>query len=218
MMRVENGEVRGTMAQFEALAAGEGREGVESVPGMIEALGAVDRPLARMQLNTATRTSSRMTFGWVGENAVAALIQVGAAWQLLPVPLDQLPIVLARLTSLHPVTPPRRAPRTGPNPFDRFFADDETVRVAAFDEYDTSLAFTLGVHAEDEEWRMAGLTGPSGSWLLEGIEGSQEWQVLPVPAALVYRRFTAILPGLVAPRLDDREERPALSDGFAAGR
>jgi hypothetical protein len=198
-MRVEGGRVLGTLGQFEALAAGADRSDVLTVPGMVEAFAAVDEPLARLQLNTATRTTSRMTFGWIGQSAVAALIQLGPEWELLAVPLDQLPIVLARLTSLHPVTPPRRAPRTGANPFDRLFADAQHVRAAAFDEHDTALAFTLGVAAGDEEWRMAALTGPSGSWLLEGSAGSEEWRLLPVPAALVYRRFTAILPGLIAP-------------------
>ena len=147
MMRLEDGEVRGTMAQFEALAAGEGRDAVRDVPGMIEALAAIDSPLARLQLNTATRTTSRMTFGWCGPEAIALLIQQGPQWQLLPVPLDQLPIVLARLTSLYPVTPPGREARVGANPYDRLLTDDELVRVAAFDEYDAALAFTFGVAA-----------------------------------------------------------------------
>ena len=203
MMRVENGEARGTMAQFEALAAGEGREAVREIPGMVEALAAVDQPLARLQLDTATRTTSRMTFGWYGPQAIALLIQLGPEWQLLPVPLDQLPIVLARLTGLYPVTPPDRQAAAGDNPFDRLFADDEAVRVAAFDAYDATLAFTLGVASADDEWRMAGLTGPSGSWLLEGTDGDAEWRLVPVPASLVYRRLTAILPGLLAPALAD---------------
>jgi hypothetical protein len=197
-MRVEDGEVRGTMAQFEALAAGEGRETVAQVPGMVEALAAVDAPLVRLQLSTATRTSSRMTFGWIGEAAVAVLMQVAREWQLLAVPLDQLPIVLARLTSLHPVTPPQRAARTDAE-LEPFFADDAAVRVPAFDACDAALAFTLGATDGDEEWRMAGLTGPSGSWLLESA--ADEWILRPVPARVVYRRFTAILPGLVGPRL-----------------
>lgn len=204
-MRIAEGEVRGTMAQFEALAAGEGRDALLGVPGMIEALAAVDEPVARLQLNTATRTGSRMTFGWIGTSAVAVLIQMGPEWQLLPVPLDQLPIVLARLTSLHPVTPPQRQRRTGAD-FELFFSDAEAVRRPAFDAYDAALAFTLGVAggvAGGEEWRMAALTGPSGSWLLESGTGPEDWALLPVPASLVYRRFTAVLSGLVGPLLGE---------------
>ncbi len=201
MMRVEGGEVRGTMAQFEALAAGEGREAVREIPGVVEALAAIEAPLVRLQLNTATRTTSRMTFGWCGPDAIALLIQLGPEWQLLPVPLDQLPILLARLTGLHPVTPAGREPVVGADPFDRLLSDDEAARVAAFDAYDAALAFTLGLASADDEWRLAGLTGPSGSWLLDGVDGGDEWRLVPVRASTVYRRLTAILPGLLAPAL-----------------
>ena len=53
---------------------------------------------------------------------------------------------------------------------------------------------------------MAGLTGPSGSWLLEGTDGDSGWRLVPVPASRVYRRFTAILPGLLAPAVERLSE------------
>jgi len=132
------------------------------------------------------------------------LIQLGPEWQLLPVPLDQLPIVLARPTGLYPVTPPDRQAAAGDNPFDRLFADDEAVRVAAFDAYDATLAFTLGVAwpTTSGGWPASPVPAARGcSWLLEGTDGDAEWRLVPVPASLVYRRLTAILPGLLAPAL-----------------
>lgn len=117
-----------------------------------------------------------------------------SATELLRCPADQLPVALARLTSLAPVTPSdRRERRLTDNPMEALLGEDPVARRAAFDELDAQLAFTLGMRTEDEEQLLAAVTGPSGSWLL-GAGPATEWSLQPVPSTAIYRRFCALVP------------------------
>lgn len=174
------GALVGSVADFEALAA----DG---------AVPPVQDPTAVLHLDTATRTTSRTTLGWLGAGEAALLVRDTRATELLRCPADQLPVALARLASLAPVTPPgRRARQVADNPIETLLGDDPVARRAAFDELDAQLAFTLGVRTEDEEHLLAVVTGPSGSWLLEPPGAG--WSLRPVPSTAVYRRFCALVP------------------------
>lgn len=153
----------------------------------------VQDPTAVLHLDTATRTTSRTTLGWLGAGEAALLVRDTGATELLRCPADQLPVALARLTSLAPVTPADRRDRPfADNPMEALLGDGPLARRSVFDELDAQLAFTLGVRTEDQEQLLAAVTGPSGTWLLEpGLEAG--WSLRPVSSTVIYRRFCALV-------------------------
>lgn len=180
-MTEPTGRLVASVADFEALAA----EGT---------VAPVQDPVAVLHLDTATRTTSRTTLGWLGAGEAALLVRDTRGTELLRCPADQLPVALARLTSLAPVTPAERHERPfTDNPMETLLGDDAVARRAGFDELDAQLAFTLGVRTEEEERLLAVVTGPSGSWLLEP-RPDKGWSLRPVPSTAVYRRFCALVP------------------------
>lgn len=205
---VHDSVVRLTMADFEALVAGELPECEErpalEVPGMAAALSGVRHPLLALQVDVAVAAGGRTHLGWVGADALALLLPLdGEVWQLMALPVDQVAASLARIVGLGPGADRGRATRElSGNPFDQFFSADGSVRSEALAAHDVDVAWTLGVRSQTREWLMAAAAGTRGSWLyeprLDVSDGpEQPMTARPVSATEIYRRFTAIVPGLL---------------------
>lgn len=207
-VEVRDSVVRLTMAQLEALVAGEApeeeRSRVLDVPGMAEALDGVRDPLLLLQVDLVVAAGGRTHFGWVGADALALLLPVDdSVWQLMALPVDQVAASLARIVGLGPAAAgPREARALATNPFEQFFAADGAVRSAALADHQVDVAWTMGVRSRADEWLTAAASGPLGSWLYvptAGVPAGDGPAMIaqPVSASDLYRRFTTIVPGIL---------------------
>jgi len=185
---------------FEALAAAaHGIPGPDlapflAAPGVRQALTAVTSPLVQVRLDTAGTVSAQSHRMWVDLDAAALLLAVSAGErQLLWTPPQYLPAALAKIVDLGPrQVGPRDARLVEPDVLEDLFAANDMRRRSAFTVAEVDVAWTLAVTWDAGERLMSVVDGDGGLFVVEVVGDS--WQLRPVSATFLWRRFTSMLP------------------------
>lgn len=197
-----------TLAEFSTFAAAPEPPDETARP----AWEAVRAPGGRLQLDVSNRDGVAVHRAWLTPDAVALLLAVREdLHDLLTVPPDALPGLLARTVRIGPRKDPARGRRAvPPGAADDLVHTDPHRRAAAFEAAgagDRHFAWRLQTVWPDDATPdglsgrgLAVLDGPDGMFSVEEDDTGGHGEVLvPTTASQVWRAFTSLLPVVGAP-------------------
>ncbi|MFT4083015.1 MAG: hypothetical protein QM638_10545 [Nocardioides sp.] len=173
------------------------------VPGGEQALAAGSRPLAVVQLETATPTGVWNHEVWLGADAAALLVHTaeGQDRHLIPLRHDQVAAALARLAGVGPRDPmpddmDRRTREVGMEEIEAWFVADRDVRRGRLAPFGADRAWRLVAHAVGSlhEPIVLGIADGAngGPWRLES--GGDGFVAVPVTPTAVFRELASVVP------------------------